>query len=578
MARFYPDYGERLESLVVSKAECRIYNALHAALPAEFLVFHSVSWIAKRRGHCAQDGETDFVIVHPELGIVVIEAKGGGIRFDAQLARWSSRDSAGTIHEIRDPFEQAKNAKYRLLEILREHTHWDAVVRGRITIGHAAWFPDVQQVQPFVGPDRPREIILTADDLMRPAESIRRVFGFYKNGDEQVVPLRAAGVELVITCLARSFSVPASAAARIREEEALRVELTERQFELLRFLGSRRRVGISGGVGTGKTLMALTKARELARQGFRTLLLCFNRPLGDHLASLVRDESLITAGSFHAFCHGLLSKYAEGQYLGVAKASYPGGSEEHLFNVQMPAALCLLLEKHEVKFDAIIVDEAQDFADEYWLPIEFLLADAGQSPLYLFYDPNQALYRRPRSFPIKPNEEFALTQNCRNTAAIHSVVQRYYRGSDLLPPTIAGAPVRWHPCSQRSDQLKVIRQIINATVIEGKVPADEVVLLLGNRRTLADYERLLEKESLPGKLGYTFGAAKAGDRIRVVSAAKFKGLEAAVAILWGLDEINIELDTMDLYVGLSRPRNELHVVGAPSTLDKIRAADDSATH
>ena len=37
-----------------------------------------------------------------------------------------------------------------------------------------------------------------------------------------------------------------------------------------------------------------------------------------------------------------------------------------------------LLEDHEVKYDAIIVDEAQDFADEFWFPLECMMANITQ--------------------------------------------------------------------------------------------------------------------------------------------------------------------------------------------------------
>lgn len=58
-----------------------------------------------------------------------------------------------------------------------------------------------------------------------------------------------------------------------------------------------------------------------------------------------------------------------------AKAAYPGSSDKHLFEVQMPYALALSNEVLNEKFDAIVVDEAQDFSDEYWFAIEELMRD-----------------------------------------------------------------------------------------------------------------------------------------------------------------------------------------------------------
>jgi len=61
-----------------------------------------------------------------------------------------------------------------------------------------------------------------------------------------------------------------------------------------------------------------------------------------------------------------------------------------------------------IRFDAIVVDEAQDFGEEYWFPIELLLRDSDRSTLFIFFDHNQAIYRRVRTFPIK-DEPFLLT-------------------------------------------------------------------------------------------------------------------------------------------------------------------------
>ncbi len=57
------------------------------------------------------------------------------------------------------------------------------------------------------------------------------------------------------------------------------VRLTTGQYQLLSTLRSVRRASIVGGAGTGKTMLAAEKARRLAREGFSTLLVCFNAPL-----------------------------------------------------------------------------------------------------------------------------------------------------------------------------------------------------------------------------------------------------------------------------------------------------------
>ncbi len=60
--------------------------------------------------------------------------------------------------------------------------------------------------------------------------------------------------------------------AALAEDECRILALTEEQFSVLDTLARLRRVAVSGGAGTGKTLLALEKAKRLAGEGFETLL------------------------------------------------------------------------------------------------------------------------------------------------------------------------------------------------------------------------------------------------------------------------------------------------------------------
>src|SRR3954453_21958722 len=89
MARMYP---QRLLEPPTSGAERDLFGLFESRLPASYTVFYSVSWLARRGGSGARDGEADFLIVHPDHGILVLEVKGGQIAYDGALDRWTSRD------------------------------------------------------------------------------------------------------------------------------------------------------------------------------------------------------------------------------------------------------------------------------------------------------------------------------------------------------------------------------------------------------------------------------------------------------------------------------------------------------
>jgi Uncharacterized conserved protein (DUF2075) len=78
--------------------------------------------------------------------------------------------------------------------------------------------------------------------------------------------------------------------------------MTRQQTRLLRAIGMRRRAMICGGAGTGKTLLAFERAREMAGSGLHTLFLCYNRALGDHLKSAASGINNLHVMTFHQLC------------------------------------------------------------------------------------------------------------------------------------------------------------------------------------------------------------------------------------------------------------------------------------
>src|SRR5437868_13126656 len=120
---------------VKSPAEKRLYEMFNMQLSADWTIFHNIPWQARDIRHGAKDGETDFVLAHPDYGILILVVKGGQIRYDGASGQWHSNE-----YTIKDPFEQARNSKYSLLEVLKELPYWHS---QWITVGHAVAFPDV---------------------------------------------------------------------------------------------------------------------------------------------------------------------------------------------------------------------------------------------------------------------------------------------------------------------------------------------------------------------------------------------------------------------------------------------------
>jgi superfamily I DNA and RNA helicase len=54
------------------------------------------------------------------------------------------------------------------------------------------------------------------------------------------------------------------------------------------------------------------------------------------------------------------------------------------------------------------------------------------------------------------------------------------------------------------------------------------------------------------------------------TVSRFKGLEAAVVILCGFESIDVRADCELLYVGLSRAKSRVYLVGSAPAIERIR--------
>ena len=207
MTTIVPDLSDAQLDDLPSRGEAKVYRALRDKLPEDYLVLFQVGWILRREKERARDGETDFLICHPDHGYLCVEVKGGGIGFDAAAGEWFSIDRNRRRHRIKDPVGQALGAKYSVRSKLDEHRRWRALSPGNVGYGHAVFFPDVGNAAALSRPDLPAALVGTATDLEDPRRWIDSVFAYWEANARDAVPLGRRGVEVVRGVFARSFEV-----------------------------------------------------------------------------------------------------------------------------------------------------------------------------------------------------------------------------------------------------------------------------------------------------------------------------------------------------------------------------------
>ena len=556
-----------------SNAELVVFRSLGEQLGPDYVVLHSVAWISRPGGGGPREGETDILIAHPERGLLVIEVKGGRISLDYRTRTWMSIDRNDATHKIKNPFDQARRGKFALLEKLKESLSWKKLSIGRFNIGYAVFVPGVDNGDRLCGPDAPIEIIGDRRDLSNLNTWVDRTFAYWESEEGISQRIGTNGIDALIALFARVASARPLLSARISEEDDARLALTNRQAEILDLLRRQRRVMIAGGAGTGKTLIAREKAVRLASEGIRTLLLCYNRGLADHLREQCRGIEGLDVATFHQVCHRWIEKVKKIQgkdLLAKARTDMPGGDE---FNQHMPMALALAVDTLGPAYDAIIVDEAQDFGDEYWLPVEMLLTRPDESMLYVFLDENQDIYRRSAEIPI-PGEPLVLDRNCRNTDAIHVAAYGHYRGATVEPPEIKGVGVERIPAPDLERQVRSIGSLVTRLVADEGVNPHEIAILLCDASDRPARERALQKLPLPKTVKLGRVEDYRPGQLTVDTVARFKGLERAVVILWAFDNCDIGRDRETLYVGMSRAKSVLFACGKKEACDRILAVTE----
>jgi hypothetical protein len=568
MARIIPAWTDEQLSRLPSGAEAAVHRAARDHLPGHWLVLHGIEWIVRNLAGDAADGEADFLICVPDQGVLVVEVKGGGVSYDPGSGEWQSIDAIGVRHRIKDPFKQAKNGKYSILAKLHESPNWSSLRLGRLRIGHAAIFPDLDDATPLRTPSSPSEIVGGRRDFSDLRRWVERALAFWHLDPEAGATPGIRGVEIIEGIFARPMEARPLLSAQLRQQETLRVQLTEQQARLLASLARHRRVAICGGAGTGKTMLAVEKARRLANEGFRTALLCYNRPLADHLAMLCQDMPALEVMSFHQLCQNNVDRARQlsgRDLIAEAASAYPRGD---FFDVHFPVALAYAVDVLPDRYDAVVVDEGQDFREEFWLPIEMLLANEKTSPLYIFFDQNQALYRRVSTFPVQ-TEPYVLTTNCRNTREIHAAAYRFFRGEPTEPSSIAGTSVETITGPSPTAQARKLHSLVCGLLQEEKVAPADIAVLIANPFQKADCISLLSILPLPKPARWAREAGPGIGFVGLDTVQRFKGLEASIVVLWALGGLDQDRHREVFYVGLSRAKSVLYLIGTPDDCRRV---------
>lgn len=556
MARMYPSKLPKhvLENSKLS-SEIRVYDHLRDKVPGDYNCYYSRSWHEADDDGAEFDGEADFIVAHAEHGLLFVEVKGGRVSCRETDGQWLSEDRDGFTFKIKNPIAQAKSSKHHFLKRLNESKR----LGGRfIRARHGAVLPGSSRPSRALAPDAPLEIMVFGDGMPQLHNWI--IQRMTEGGDAREKPLGLDGLKALEDILESHFELRAHIGISLADDAKAIERLTGEQAWILDSFEDNQEMAISGGAGSGKTVLAVEHALRSAASGQRTLLTCFNAPLASYLErACAKHENLVVA-SFHALCRALA---------GQSGIDVPSGGGTALFDTILPDALiAAVAKKPELGFDTIIVDEGQDFKD-FWLgALKLTLKDNGLKRFYVFYDDNQRLFTGDASF-IKelPSSVIALSRNLRNTKKIHALMSKWYEGRRTTASGPEGEQVGLLECRSAEMSLGRVNERVSHLIRSGQVTAGDIAIL-----TCASAETL-SAHKIAG-LDTCKSEDMASGRIVFDTVRRFKGLSRPCVFVIGLEALS---EPELIYVATSRANLLLELAGTSADITRITKAQADLT-
>ncbi|HEY3545169.1 MAG TPA: NERD domain-containing protein [Propionicimonas sp.] len=541
MPRLYPD-----DPLFPADngAERAVWQALRDQLPDEVALFAGRNLLDDGR-----ERELDLVVAWPGVGIAAIEVKGGHIAHEA--GAWFQ--GSGTNRHRIDPVGQVQAARHLLTEMLGRR----GLTAGKSRAAHLVAFPQFDVPRHWEIAEAPREIIIDRNDLPMAAQRVKHAIERQGAGHR---PLDEIELEGLIGLLAGTMPPQLELLSDAAAHEARVEQLTRDQARILDMLRDHMRLRVIGGAGSGKTWLALEQARRRAKAGERVALLCDSRGLGRYLervtATWPRNQRPAYVGLFHD--------------LPRSWGAEPGDDDDSdYWENRLPVRLGELAAGRPGAdlFDSVVVDEAQDFGEQWWISLMQCLRDPDHGGLFVFMDEAQHVFARGGAVPIT-TPPIVLNENLRSTKQIAQVFGAF-TDDHVRPCGGVGAGVRLVDVPP-DDAISAADDVLDALLEQGWRPGQIALLTTGRR-----HEVQLSAVKHAGYSGYWDDFFDETD-VFYGHVLGFKGLERTVVVLAVNGIRDQERARKLLYTGLSRARVLLVVVGPRAEIERL--GGDAVVH
>lgn len=582
------------ESRKEYQAEEVVYNQLSLLHEIDFDVFYNRKFSGRVQGERI-DYEIDFIVADLRKGrfngLICIEVKGGILKYRSDH-RWTQNGRLLEAHE--SPDEQAASGLRSLVK-----RRFSAIERS-LYYGWVLCFPDGGD---FSNSELPASLgehqVVGKSKLTWIDKTIADCFDHLRDAapDRRGIDISDYN-RLFKAPLIRDFSFVLPLKQGIDANEQVFIRLTSEQGRALKMVAENRKVLVRGIAGSGKTILAREIAQESAEKGLKVLFLCYNRVLALNndiyfrrrnkggVNSFLRDfnvdndgdnatekwehvinqlaESRASYGKqspksvrirverYHSFASSVIERAEPGWWHSNFR------NDEEFWGFYVPEKVEEIYTKGKLTefYDVIIIDEGQDFYEDWFRTAEYNLKPDGR--FYIFMDEFQNINFRCSRVPDE--DEFArvrLSENCRNTKHIaEKLTEIIGQNIPSMPGIPAGEKVRIVRFENDTDQQKKILDLLKSLTGEMMILPSKILVMLSTEYLYSCLSQAKKAGSLPIRKISDNGELS-DDCINYSGISSFKGLEADIVMITDTDKVSY--DEKILYTQASRAKSMLYI-------------------
>lgn len=519
----------------LSEGEREVFEILKDGLSDEWLVIYSLRWITDNDIFLGKsNGESDFILIHQDYGVMILEVKGGVI--SCISGEWSSISGENNKRSIKDPEKQANDAKFSLLSRFKRSN-----INPYITT--AVWFPDCIKDRCSLPLSMPKEVILDMTSFDNIEKRIVDIFKYRAEKEGFVInKLLDSEYKKVVDILNPKTEIKIPLLRLANKLNMKFMKLNEEQNHFFEQLDDNKFISVKGHAGTGKTVLAVKKAFRESEAGKKVLFLCYNSLLKDSVEEESSDAFEVF--TIHSLAIEYLNKYNQEAY---EKFDETGDFDEMMNDFLNE--IKYNKKKYKWNFDSIVIDEGQDFTEEWFDAVNEILAEDGS--VCIFYDENQMLYnkygRDDISF-LDKGTKYTLMRNMRNTDEICTSSLKVINAneSSIKLNGITGIKPDIIFSEDAFDTITHLKKVIRELKKNEFLSDDNITVLTMQAKR---------------KLKFKKGIADEFSGI-VESIRRFKGLESDVVIIPDLSSNFMDDENLRnlLYVGMSRAKAHIILI------------------